>query len=192
MIAVSIFLVLAIAAVVVVFLVVLPNGGDRPLSSRHYDVFINDFTRDIVLSPKKNDEKDDDDEAIEHKNTLIWLHGRESSAKEAAMMFAKQEKDQRLTPDTTKIIIPQSQHTPDPPATTPSTEKEKPAESSTTPEKAPEPVELTQEQKDENAKLIKEALKKKEEFEKLMPSTGSYKLSEKNKERTGDEGAAFW
>lgn len=191
MIAVSIFLVLAIAAVVVVFLVVLPNGGDRPLSSRHYDVFINDFTRDIVLSPKKNDEKDDDDEAIEHKNTLIWLHGRESSAKEAAMMFAKQEKDQRLTPDTTKIIIPQSQHTPDPPATSPSTE-EKPAESSTTPEKAPEPVELTQEQKDENAKLIKEALKKKEEFEKLMPSTGSYKLSEKNKERTGDEGAAFW
>jgi hypothetical protein len=156
MIAVGMFLVLAIAAVVVVFLVVLPNGGDRPLSSRHYDVLMNDKTRDIVLSPKKNDD-DEEKTAIEHKNTLIWLHGRESSAKEAAMMFAKQEKDQRLTPDTTKIIIPQSQHTPDPPATTPSTVEEKPAESSTTTEKAPEPVELTQEQKDEQAKLIEEA-----------------------------------
>lgn len=59
MIAVGMFLVLAIAAVVVVFLVVLPNGGDRPLSSRHYDVFMNDGTRDIVLSPKKNDDDDD-------------------------------------------------------------------------------------------------------------------------------------
>ena len=84
---------------------------------------MNDVTRDIVLSPKKNDD-DKEKTAIEHKNTLIWLHGRESSAKEAAMMFAKQVKDQRLTPDTTKIIIPQSQHTPDPPATTTSTGEE--------------------------------------------------------------------
>lgn len=191
MIAVGMFLVLAIAAVVVVFLVVLPNGGDRPLSSRHYDVFMNDVTRDIVLSPKKNDD-DKEKTAIEHKNTLIWLHGRESSAKEAAMMFAKQVKDQRLTPDTTKIIIPQSQHTPDPPATTTSTGEEQPAKSSTTTEKAPEPVVLTQEQKDEQAKLIEEAQKKQKEMEELMPWAGSYKLSDKNKERTGDEGAAFW
>ena len=70
-------------------------------------------------------------------------------------MFAKQEKDQRLTPDTTKIIIPQSQHTPDPPATTTSTEDKKPA--GVVVQKAPEPVKLTQEQKDEQAKLIEEA-----------------------------------
>ena len=42
MIAVAIFLVLAIAAVVVVFLVVLPGGGDRQMTSKHYDVFVND------------------------------------------------------------------------------------------------------------------------------------------------------
>lgn len=42
MIAVGMFLVLAIVAVVVVFLVVLPGGGDRQMTSKHYDVFVND------------------------------------------------------------------------------------------------------------------------------------------------------
>jgi len=104
MIAVIIFLLIAVAAaVVIVFLVVMPGMKDGHIGSKHYDVAVNEYTKDIFLSPKK---AEGEIPAADHKYTLIWLHGQDSSALEAAKMFADQSDYLRFTPDTTKIIIP--------------------------------------------------------------------------------------
>ena len=102
MIAVGIFLFIAVT-MVIVLLVAMPGMKEGHIGTQHYDVAVNNYTKDIVLSPKK---ADGEIPAADHKYTLIWLHGQDSSALEAAQMFADQSDYLRFTPDTTKIIIP--------------------------------------------------------------------------------------
>lgn len=85
-IAVGLFMfVLVLAAIAVALIFVL--GGDGKLKSPHYDVFINFKSDDIVLAPKENADNAEK-EAVKHENTLIWLHGRDMDAKDAAKLFA--------------------------------------------------------------------------------------------------------
>ena len=110
MIAVGIFLFIAVT-MVIVLLVAMPGMKEGHIGTQHYDVAVNNYTKDIVLSPKK---ADGEIPAADHKYTLIWLHGQDSSALEAAKMFADQKDDLRITPDTTKIIIPHAPKKPEP------------------------------------------------------------------------------
>ena len=80
MIAVGIFLFIAVT-MVIVLLVAMPGMKEGHISTQHYDVAVNNYTKDIVLSPKK---ADGEIPAADHKYTLIWLHGQDSSALEAA------------------------------------------------------------------------------------------------------------
>lgn len=102
-----VFLIVAVAVVVVLLLFVLPGSGGGSVKSKYYDVLQHDLFKDVILYPKKN-EDDDLTNPVEHKNTLIWLHGRKGSAEKAAALFDQEFDGKRLTPDTTKIVIPQS------------------------------------------------------------------------------------
>ena len=183
-IATVIFLILVGVAVAVIFIFFVGLDGG-PIRSRHYAVGYT-MSKDIVLSPKED---------VTQEYTLIWLHGLESNAREAARMFANQPEENRITPDSMKIVIPRSQHD-----VKKDEEKEKDMDDKKENKEdkeddaSPPKVDDDKNDDDDDKKSDDKKGKKPEYFIDMSVWSGSYTLADMKKDATGDdkETVAYW